>query len=227
MRMKRTFWISFCICVGTFLALILKSQEVSAKVYRPGFSYSKLDAYTRARITGVTYRKNPYISYGDLRYVRVKHYDFKGNIKDGELIVNKKIASRTVKIFYELYKMKYPIGRMRLVDDYSGVDDVSMAANNTSAFNYRRIAGKKKLSNHSYGLAIDINPRINPYITASKVSPANGRVYQNRNKNSCKGKYAKWMITSHSKIVKIFKKYGFTWGGDWTHSKDYQHFEHK
>lgn len=36
-------------------------------------------------------------------------------------------------------------------------DNKSMSANNTSAFNYRVISGTKKLSNHSYGLAIDIN----------------------------------------------------------------------
>ena len=98
---------------------------------------------------------------------------------------------------------------MRLIDDYGANDEKSMAANNTSAFNYRVISGTTKLSNHSYGMAIDINPRINPWVKGNKVSPANGKVYKQKNDTA----------------YKIFKKYGFSWGGEWRSSKDYQHFE--
>lgn len=123
--------------------------------------------------------------------------------------------------------MKYPIERMQLIDAYHADDLKSMAANNTSAFNYRPVAGTNKLSNHSYGLAIDINPRINPYINShKKLTPTNGAVYQCRDPKKCKGKYARYMIQKNSKITKIFKKYGFSWGGDWVYSKDYQHFEY-
>lgn len=108
----------------------------------------------------------------DLRYVQVLHYGFDGKVKEGELIVNKKIAKKTVKVFYALYQKKYRIERMRLIDDYGANDEKSMAANNTSAFNYRVISGTTKLSNHSYGMAIDINPRINPWVKGNKVSPA-------------------------------------------------------
>lgn len=73
------------------------------------------------------------------------------------MIVNKKIAKKTVKVFYALYQKRYRIERMRLIDDYGANDEKSMAANNTSAFNYRVISGTTKLSNHSYGMAIDIN----------------------------------------------------------------------
>ena len=72
---------------------------------------------------------------------------------------------------------------MRLIDDYGANDEKSMAANNTSAFNYRVISGTTKLSNHSYGMAIDINPRINPYITKYGIAPANSKVYRNRNQS--------------------------------------------
>lgn len=33
------------------------------------------------------------------------------------------------------------------------------------------------------------------------------------------------MITHEDVAYQIFTKYGFTWGGDWKYSKDYQHFE--
>ena len=53
---------------------------------------------------------------------------------------------------------------MRLVDDYGADDDASMAANNTSGFNCRRVAGQRSWSEHAYGAAIDLNPVQNPYV---------------------------------------------------------------
>ena len=117
---------------------------------------------------------------------------------------------------------------MQLIDNYNGNDENSMSANNTSAFNYRTISGSKKLSNHAYGLAIDINPRINPYVSSKgNVSPTNGKLYKIRSIQKCKGKYKDYMIQEDSYICQLFKKYGFSWGGDWKNSKDYQHFEKK
>ena len=73
--------------------------------------------------TSVSYHKSRYITYRDLRYVEVKYYNYKGKIKNGEMIVNKAIASDVVKIFYELYQIKYPIRRIRLVDEYDADDN--------------------------------------------------------------------------------------------------------
>ena len=84
-----------------------------AAVYKKGFTFQKLPARIKKKITGVSYRKNRYISYDDLRYVRVRYYNFSGKVKSGELIVNKKIAKKTVKIFYELYRIKYPMTKRR------------------------------------------------------------------------------------------------------------------
>ncbi len=230
--MKKVKNIRIIKCAGAVCILAMVSVlfgaviETQAKEYRAGFTYQKLPVRIRKKITGVSYRKNPHIRYKDLRYVRVRYYDFSGEVQDGELIVNRKIAKKTVKIFYELYQMKYPIERMELVDEYGADDEKSMRANNTSAFNYRTVAGTGKLSKHAMGMAIDINPRINPYINRKGIlMPANARGYRCRNVKKCKEKYADYMIQPNSKITKIFKKYGFTWGGDWRHSKDYQHFQ--
>lgn len=215
------------ICMlGMVISLLRTEISAQATVYKEGFTYQKLPKEIKKKIKGVSYHKNPYISYSDLRYVKVRYYNFQGKIKSGELIVNKKIAAKTVKIFYELYEIKYPIQSIKLVDEYGADDEKSMAANNTSAFNYRKVAGTNRLSKHALGLAIDINPRINPYINSKGVlAPKNAKVYQVRDVKKCKGKYAKYMIQRNSKITKIFKKYGFSWGGDWKYSKDYQHFE--
>ena len=131
-----------------------KSANAASKyTYKKGFTYEKISPNIEKRITGKSYRKNKNIKLSDLRYVQVLHYGFDGKVKEGELIVNKKIAKKTVKVFYALYQKKYRIERMRLIDDYGANDEKSMAANNTSAFNYRVISGTTKLSNHSYGMA--------------------------------------------------------------------------
>lgn len=212
--------------LAMLLPLCSPAVETQAKVYKKGFTYQKLPAHIKKKITGVSYRKNKHIHYRDLRYVTVRYYDFSGKKQTGELIVNKKIARKTVTIFYRLYQMKYPIEQIRLVDEYGADDEKSMRANNTSAFNYRTVAGTNRLSKHALGLAIDINPRINPYInTKGVLTPRNAKAYQCRSRKKCTGKYARYMIQPDSKITKLFKKYGFSWGGDWKHSKDYQHFQ--
>ena len=214
--------------VAVPVCLQKKSANAASKyTYKKGFTYETISPKIEKRITGKSYRKNKNVKLSDLRYVQVLHYGFDGKVKHGELIVNKKIAKKTVKVFYELYQKKYRIQRMRLIDDYNANDNKSMSANNTSAFNYRVISGTKKLSNHSYGLAIDINPRINPWVKGNKVSPSNGKVYKQRKTSKCKGKYKRYMIHKNDTAYKIFKKYGFSWGGNWRSSKDYQHFECK
>lgn len=215
------------LCVVAILLSCIKTvPQAEAKEYKKGFTYQKLPEQIKKKITGLSYRKNGKIGYDDLRYIRVRYYDFNGKVQSGELIVNRKIAKKMVQIFYELYKIKYRIQRMKLVDEYEADDEKSMRANNTSAFNYRTVSGSNKLSKHAMGFAIDINPRINPYINSGgKLSPANAKAYRCRSRKKCKGKYASYMIGANSKITKIFKKYGFRWGGDWKYSKDYQHFE--
>ena len=101
-----------------------------------------------------------------------------------------------------------------------------MLHNNTSCFNYRRVAGSKTLSYHSQGKAIDINPLYNPCVKrlhngSTSVSPKTGRAYSNRSKTF------KYKIDHNDLVYKLFKKHGFTWGGDWKSLKDYQHFEKK
>lgn len=218
------FWIFLVI----FFAGVSGSQRtVLAKTYKKGFTYQKISSAMKSRMTGKSYPETgAVISLSELREVKVRYYNFKGKVKKGTLIVNKKIALKTAKIFYQLYRIRYPVQRIRPVDDYNASDKRSMEANNTSAFNYRTIAGSKKLSMHGRGLAIDINPRINPCIRNGRVEPANGKAYKKRNSKKCKGKYRKYMIQRNDKVYKIFKKYGFRWGGDWNSLKDYQHFEY-
>ena len=195
------------------------------KVYKEGFNSAILPEYIKEKIMGVSYRENPDISLDELRYVRIIHYDFSGQIQEGELIVNQRIAYATMKAFYELYKWEYPIESVRLVDDYEGDDELSMEANNSSAFNYRTVEGRTQLSKHALGMAIDINPRINPYVREDGYFPKNATEYLERDPKLCKGEHADKMIHRKDIAYRIFKRNGFSWGGDWKDSKDYQHFE--
>ena len=128
-----------------------------------------------------------------------------------------------MEIFYELYRNGYQIESMRLIDDFGGDDNAAMEANNTSCFNYRNIGKSKKLSNHSRGLAIDINPLYNPQVKYKNgqktISPASGAEYADRSASF------PYKIDSEDLAYKLFKEHGFTWGGNWNSSKDYQHFE--
>jgi hypothetical protein len=179
-------------------------------------------------IEGNSFKKNCPVPLKDLRYLSIKHLGFDGKDKIGELIVHKSISSDTLKIFDELYKIKYPIYKMKLVSDYKGDDWVSIEANNTSAFNCRPITGKKnKWSKHAYGKAIDINPIENPYISRKgHISHKDSLKYRTRN-HKLETLKDKAVLLKEDKAVKIFEKYGWKWGGDWITIKDYQHFEYK
>ena len=80
-----------------------------------------------------------------------------------------------------------------------------------------------RLSSHSKGMAIDINPLYNPLVKErggrTLFYPSNADAYVDRTK------YFPYKIEKGDLCVRLFKKYGFSWGGDWRSSKDYQHFE--
>ncbi len=192
-------------------------------VYQPGFFYEPLSDDIKERITGISYQENPTISYNELRYVQVLYFDFNEKECSGELICNEAIAQDLVEIFYELHQAKYLIEKICLIDEYGGDDEASMEDNNSSCFNYRVISGTTKLSQHALGLAIDINPLYNPYVTnldgELNVVPANAAAYADRST----AYIAK--ITHDDLAFRLFIEHGFTWGGDWKNSKDYQHFQ--
>jgi len=123
-----------------------------------------------------------------------------------------------VRFFRRAHTAKFPIRQMRPVDIWQGNDVRAMEADNTSAFNCRKVTGNPyRLSQHSYGNAIDINTRENPYVTASRVYPSGSRTYLNR-RNVRKG-----MIVSSGPIARGMRAEGWPWGARWSRP-DYQHF---
>ena len=180
------------------------------------------------RINGKSYYENPHIALEELRYLKMLHYNFDGEIQVGEMIVNAAIQEEVLDIFLELFGAKYEIRSMRLIDDFwtgnaEDSDTASVEANNTSAFCYRESTGGGNLSNHAYGLAIDLNPQQNPYISYSTGKA----VWWHENANDYIDRDAglPHMITHEDLAYELFTERGFEWGGDWNNPKDYQHFE--
>ena len=160
----------------------------------------------------------------DLRLLTLPYWNFKGESKTGQLIVHKKAAKAVSNIFEKLHADKsYKIERMQLIDAYGGNDRASMSANNTSAYNCRLVSGSKRLSNHALGLAIDINPLINPYVWKKGTSPLGGKPWDTPAERKA-AKDQPGMILPDSAITKAFKAAGWGWGGAWSGTKDYQHF---
>lgn len=184
------------------------------------FAYAPLSDEVIEKITGMSYIENDNIRVEELVYVQVTHWGFDDKEYVGKIILNKKVADDVVEIFKELYEAKFPIEKIRIIDEYDANDELSMLDNNSSAFCYREIAGSKgKLSKHSYGIAIDINPIQNPYVKNDIVLPESGKEYLDRD-NVRKG-----MIIEGDACYNAFVDRGWTWGGEWNSLKDYQHFE--
>jgi hypothetical protein len=157
-------------------------------------------------------------SLDDLALVRLVHWGFDGEPHRGELVVAASASAAVADAFGVLFDAGFPIERVERVDAYGGDDDASMAANNTSAFNCRRVTGGTTLSQHSYGTAIDLNPVQNPYIRGELVLPEAGAAYVDR------GTPQPGMAVRPGAAVDAFAAIGWKWGGDWDDPIDYQHF---
>lgn len=194
--------------------------------YQTDFYYEPLSDELKDHITGISYPAEgaAEIDYADLNYLHVMHYNFEGEAVEGEIICNAAIAQDLAEIFYELYIAEYQIEKIALIDNYDGDDTASMEDNNTSCFNYRTVDGTDKLSKHALGLAIDINPFYNPYVRYTKdggqlVSPEGSESYADRTSSF------PYKIDTDDLCYRLFIEHGFTWGGNWNSSKDYQHFQ--
>ena len=161
------------------------------------------------------------VALEDLRILEVTHCDFAGQSKLGKIMVHAKLAERALNIFKQLFELQFPIHSIRLINEFDGDDNQSMAANNSSCFNFRKIAGTNNLSIHSYGAAIDINPVQNPYIFyldgQKQIQPVASQEFVDRSHQR------QGMLEP---VVHIFESNGFSdWGGRWTSIKDYHHFQ--
>jgi hypothetical protein len=180
---------------------------------------SPIDAETGELMTGLSWRPGCPVPVEELRLVTLTHWGFDARVHTGEMVIHEDEARSVVRVFRRLFRARFPIKRMELIDRYGADDDRSMAANNTSAFNCRAVTGGSGWSQHAYGWAIDINPIQNPYITSNgTVLPPQGTAYVDRSRN------VRGMIHDGDVLVRAFAAIGWEWGGHYQSIKDYQHF---
>ena len=160
-----------------------------------------------------------------LATVTFTYVDFDGVLhKDGQVVVLDILGEYVRQLFAELLVYRIPFAMAKPMEHFNGNDEASMEANNTSAFNGRAVTGGHHWSKHAYGVAIDINPVQNPYITKSKgqghlnvLPPQSETEYMDRSPTRS---------GMAEEMVSVFYKYGFLiWGGKWREPVDYQHFE--
>ena len=180
---------------------------------------SRLSPALKERMTGKSWHKRCPVPLRRLRLVEVSYHGFDKERHTGRLVAHKDAAGALVGALRSMYRHGFKIRKMWLVDRYDASDRRSMRADNTSAFNCRKVAGTDRWSEHAYGRAIDINPVENPYVAGDgTVSPRKGAEYADRSPRR------KGMIAAGGATVRAFERAGWGWGGYWSSAKDYQHF---
>jgi hypothetical protein len=179
----------------------------------------------RSSITGVTaselsssWRPGCPQPVEQLRAIDASFWGFDGRVHEGRIVVDATEADAIVQVLRDLFAARYEIDKMEPIDRYGGSDDASVDANNTSGFNCRKATGGTGWSEHAYGRAIDLNPLQNPYVVGDVVLPAQSAALVDRTRTD------QGMIHDGDAAVVAFAKIGWTWGGNWRSSKDYQHF---
>lgn len=176
-----------------------------------------LSPQERADMTPSVWRRGCPVPLSQLRHVSLPYVGFGGGARRGALVVNASAANDVVAAFRELYRARFPIRRMKPIQAYGGDDFASIEADNTSAFNCRPATGSSNWSNHAYGLAIDLNPLENPYVSGGRTSHPGSVPYLVRSP------YRKGMIVEGGVVTRAFDARGWGWGGRWSGTKDYQH----
>ena len=155
------------------------------------------------------------------KLIDVLYYSFDGKLHRGQLVIDQRLVADIRAVFEVARNKRFPIGSVipishrRFRKNGEWDDGLSMAANNTSAFNYRLIKGTSVLSQHAYGWAIDINPFQNPMVNGTLVRPAGAR-YDTAVSGT---------LSKDNPVVRAFQQRGWQWGGGWKTVKDFQHFE--
>ena len=196
------------------------TTEAPAEVDADRFesTVASIDDATAARMSA-SWRPGCPVPLADLRLLTLNHWGFDGRPHQGELVIAAQYAEQIASVFRRFFDARFPIESMRLVDEFGGDDNRSMAANNTSAFNCRAATGSTRWSEHAYGRAVDINPIQNPYVTRSgAVLPPEGVDHTTREPTTS------GLITADGPVVAAFEDIHWEWGGKWSSDKDYQHF---
>jgi hypothetical protein len=190
-------------------------------------SIQPLPAPLRAELSGRFWHAGCPVPLSQLRVLTVTHWGFDGHAHTGSLIVNQDAAAPLVKVFRQLYELRFPIRHLSIADAYGPAGSQPADGDISGSFECRQAVpspcsggtGTGTWSNHAYGEAVDLNPVENPYVGCGQSHDPSGLPYLDRSR------LRRGMVTPA--VVKAFRSIGWGWGGDWSGStKDYMHFSH-
>ncbi|PID67946.1 MAG: hypothetical protein CR968_04235 [Flavobacteriia bacterium] len=150
--------------------------------------------------------------------VDVSYYGYDHKVHRGQIVCHQSVAEELQSIFRQLLWIKFPISSVIPMSEFNFDDHLSMHNNNTTCFDFRLKTLKNGWSKHAYGIAIDLNPRQNPFVSRQGVFPDNALSFLSQGRiraDDFKG----------MQVIRIFAMYGWRWGGYWSSSKDYMHFQ--
>jgi D-alanyl-D-alanine carboxypeptidase len=187
-------------------------------------SVAPLPAGLAAQMRGTTWRPGCPVPLADLRLLTLRYWGFDGLVHEGPMVVHRAAARGIVSVFRRLFAARFPIQRLHLAVQYRiGDDDPNDMRDYTAGFNCRPVVTASgplsTWSQHAYGLAVDINPIQNPFVASDGlVRNVHARPYRDRSLQ------LQGMIRPGDVVVRAFAAIGWTWGGSWSHDKDYMHF---
>ncbi|MGH1506491.1 MAG: M15 family metallopeptidase [Acidimicrobiales bacterium] len=185
-----------------------------------GRFHATVEALAGEPLERSTWEEGCPVEPADLRYLTMSFWGFDGAVHTGEMIVHADAARGIVDVFEALFEARFPIEEMRVVTPADLDAPPTGDGNNTSAFVCRAVTGGTSFSQHAYGLAVDVNPFLNPYLRGDLVLPELSTAYLDRERG------LPGMIEPGSVAVEAFAAMGWSWGGDWESLKDWQHFSH-
>ncbi|MGH3348652.1 MAG: M15 family metallopeptidase [Nocardioides sp.] len=158
------------------------------------------------------------VTRDQLAWLRLTFWGFDGRRHTGELLVNGAAASDLDQVFRRLWGARFPLEQVLIVRSIDEEAPPTGDGNGTGSFVCRAVTGGTSFSQHAYGLAIDVNTFQNPYQNDDVVLPELASSYLDRDR------VRPGMITADGPVVAAFRDIGWSWGGDFTTLKDYQHF---
>jgi hypothetical protein len=178
---------------------------------------SPLSAEMRAAMTGKSWKPGCPVPLDDLAAIRVTYFGFDGRTHQGILVLHKRFAAEAAQIFDEFYKVRFPINKVAPWENYG--PDIYAEQDITVGFYCEKADdAPTEWSGHAYGVAIDLNPRENPFRdvkkgwwpkTSAALAPRDGG----------KGK-----ISPGTEAFRIFSRHGWAWGGFYAGEPDLMHF---
>ncbi len=133
--MPRAIWDRRPVTRALFVVLVW--SPLAADAEPPQARYGPIPDNVWSYMQGRSWHSDlPCAQRDDLVLMHIPCRDFLGETQMNQMVLASKVATQVAAILAEIYSSgKFRIYQMRLIDEFDGDDDKSIAANNTSGFN--------------------------------------------------------------------------------------------